>query len=80
MMNLKTYEVEIDHGKIVSRQPEQLPEHGRGFLTLERDSTTAKDQAASEKKLQALERLTQSLALDDAKANHWKEMIREARR
>lgn len=79
-MSLKTYEVEIDHGKIVAHQPEQLPETGHGFLTILNQNSVLKNSADSGKKLEALEQLTQNLALDDAKENHWKETIRKARR
>jgi hypothetical protein len=33
-MSYVTVEVEIDHGKVVSRDAEQLPEKGRGLLTI----------------------------------------------
>jgi hypothetical protein len=33
-MSYLTVEVEIDHGRIVSREPEKLPEMGTGLLTI----------------------------------------------
>lgn len=33
-MNPLTVEVEIDHGKLTTRQPHLLPEKGRGVLTV----------------------------------------------
>lgn len=33
-MSYVTVEVEIDHGRIVPREPERLPETGRGLLTI----------------------------------------------
>jgi hypothetical protein len=33
-MSLVTIEVEIDHGKIIPREPAKLPEHGNGLLTI----------------------------------------------
>ena len=33
-MSLVTLEVEIDHGRVISRGPEPLPEKGKGLLTL----------------------------------------------
>jgi hypothetical protein len=33
-MSLITIEVEIDHGKIIPREPAKLPEHGNGLLTI----------------------------------------------
>ena len=37
-MSLVTLEVEIDHGRVISRGPEPLPEKGLGLLTLLPDS------------------------------------------
>ena len=33
-MSYVTVEVEIDHGRIVPREPERLPEKGNGLLTI----------------------------------------------
>jgi hypothetical protein len=33
-MSYVTVEVEIDHGRIVPREPEKLPEQGSGLLTI----------------------------------------------
>jgi len=33
-MSFTTIEVTIDHGKIVPREPVNLPEHGNGLLTI----------------------------------------------
>jgi hypothetical protein len=33
-MSYLTVEVEIDHGRIVPREPERLPEKGSGLLTI----------------------------------------------
>ena len=33
-MSYLTVEVEIDHGRIVPREPEKLPEKGNGLLTI----------------------------------------------
>ena len=33
-MTYLTVEVEIDHGRIVAREPEKLPETGSGLLTI----------------------------------------------
>jgi hypothetical protein len=33
-MSYLTLEVEIDHGRIVPREPERLPEKGNGLLTI----------------------------------------------
>jgi hypothetical protein len=39
-MSLVTFEVEIDHGRVVARGSEPLPEKGRGLLTLLPDSAS----------------------------------------
>jgi len=33
-MSLKTLEVEIDHGRVIARSEDILPDHGRALLTL----------------------------------------------
>ena len=33
-MSYLTVEVEIDHGRIIAREPEKLPEKGSGLLTI----------------------------------------------
>jgi hypothetical protein len=33
-MSYITVEVEIDHGKVLPKEPDQLPETGRGLLTI----------------------------------------------
>ena len=33
-MSLKTLEVEIDHGRVIPRDEDTLPEHGRALLNL----------------------------------------------
>jgi hypothetical protein len=33
-MSYVTVEVEIDHGRVVPREPERLPEKGNGLLTI----------------------------------------------
>lgn len=38
-MSYLTLEVEIDHGRIVPREPEKLPEKGSGLLTILPPST-----------------------------------------
>ena len=37
-MSLVTFEVEIDHGRVIPRGSEPLPEKGKGLLTLLPDS------------------------------------------
>ena len=78
-MSYLTLEVEIDHGRIVSAEPEKLPEKGKGLLTV---LESAEDTGASPRmtQLEALEALQKSLNLDEAKAKAWMDMIRDARR
>lgn len=38
-MNYVTLEVEIDHGKLIAKQPERLPVSGKGLLTILPPST-----------------------------------------
>ncbi|MEK7675050.1 MAG: hypothetical protein AAB676_04330 [Verrucomicrobiota bacterium] len=33
-MSYLTLEVEIDHGKVVPKEPDKMPESGRGLLTI----------------------------------------------
>ena len=39
-MSFVTLEVEIDHGRVIPRGPEPLPEKGKGLLTLLPDSAS----------------------------------------
>jgi hypothetical protein len=66
-MSYLTLEVEVDHGRVVAKEPGQLPERGRGLLT-----------ALSP--LEALNALQQHLGLDEGKATEWMDAVREARR
>jgi hypothetical protein len=84
-MSYVTVEVDIDHGKIVAKEPDKLPEKASGFLTivtpelppLRTDKLTPEEAA---RRLQALHELQQSLQLDEAKAKAWMDMVRDARR
>jgi hypothetical protein len=69
-------EVEIDHGKIVPKEPDKLPERGRGLLTILQPVSHPTPLS----QLEAFEELRKSLNLDEAKAQAWIEMIRDARR
>ena len=77
-MTYLTVEVEIDHGRIVPRDPSRLPERGKGLLTVlepAEEATTAKLSP-----LEALEALQTHLKLDEQKAAEWKAAVRDARR
>ncbi|MBI2926539.1 MAG: hypothetical protein HYY24_12660 [Verrucomicrobia bacterium] len=76
-MSYVTVEVEIDHGRIVPREPERLPEKGTGLLTFPCPSAP---KLAAMSPLQALEALQRHLNLDQKKAEAWMALVREARR
>ena len=42
-MSLLTIEVSIDHGRVTPTEPVQLPETGRGFLTILPEPATLRD-------------------------------------
>ena len=70
-------EVEIEHGKVVPKEPDKLPESGHGLLTILPPAGQPTD---SVKFLQALEELQKRLNLDEKKAAEWVEAVRDARR
>ncbi|MBU6401417.1 MAG: hypothetical protein KGS61_13960 [Verrucomicrobia bacterium] len=76
-MNYVTLEVEIDHGRVVAKEPAQLPEKATGLLTILQPITPA---TARRTPLQALETLQSQLRLDEKKAAEWMADVREARR
>jgi len=76
-MSYLTLEVEIDHGKVVPKEPGQLPQTGSGLLTIFQSKPNAQPQLAP---LQALEALQKHLRLDAKKTAEWMTVVREARR
>jgi hypothetical protein len=76
-MSYLTLEVEIDHGKVVPKEPALLPETGTGLLTIFQSKTNEQPKLAP---LQALEALQKHLCLDAVKAAEWMTVVREARR
>ena len=50
-MSYLTLEVEIDHGKVVPKEPEKLPKKGEGLLTILQPaaSQSAQNEAARER-------------------------------
>jgi len=76
-MSYLTLEVEIDHGKIVPKEPEKLPEKGNGLLTI---LQPVAPELAKLSQLEAFHALQKHLNLDEAKAQAWMDLIREARR
>jgi hypothetical protein len=76
-MSYLTLEVEVDHGRVVAKEPGRLPEKGRGLLTiLQSDENTS----LALTPLQALDALQQHLGLDQRKTTEWMGTVREARR
>lgn len=78
-MSYLTVEVDIDHGRVVVAGPGQLPDKGKGLLTV----LEALEKEANIEKLPPLEAfhaLQKSLNLDAAKPKAWMNMIRDARR
>ncbi|MBM3861807.1 MAG: hypothetical protein FJ395_19460 [Verrucomicrobia bacterium] len=73
-MSLLTLEVEIQHGRVVPREPDKVPESGRGLLTILPSS------AGALSLLQVLERLQQHLHLDERQAADWAARVQDARR
>ena len=76
-MNYLTVEVEIDHGQVLSKGPESLPDKASGLLTIFQSEAV---NPVSTSPLQALEALQKYLHLDAAKAAEWMASVREARR
>jgi len=76
-MSYVTVEVGIEHGKVVVKEPSQLPESGQGLLTILPAIGPA---TAPTTFLQALESLQQHLHLDDKLAANWMASVRDARR
>jgi hypothetical protein len=76
-MSYVTVEVDIDHGRIVPREPEKLPEKASGLLTF---PVPPGPPPAGMTPLQALEALQRHLNLDQEKAEEWMASVREARR
>jgi hypothetical protein len=76
-MSYLTLEVEIDHGKVTTKEPSKLPEKASGLLTILLPDTSATSNLTP---LQALEELQKQLGLDDRKAADWMAAVREARR
>jgi hypothetical protein len=75
-MSLLTLEVEIQHGQVVAREPDKVPESGRGLLTI----LPADNGSGATAFLQALEQLQQHLHLDDRQAAEWIARVQDARR
>lgn len=76
-MSYLTLEVEIDHGRIVAKEPGGLPEKGSGLLTILQSGEHGLPPVTP---LQALDALQKHLRLDAQKAAEWMSAVRDARR
>jgi len=77
VMGYLTVEVEIDHGHVLAKGPESLPEKASGLLTIFRPDAVDRTGIPP---LQALESLQKHLRLDATQAMEWMTAVREARR
>ena len=76
-MSYLTLEVEIDHGRVVAKEPGELPEKGSGLLTILQSS---EDGPPKLNPLEALDALQKHLRLDAQKAAAWMDAVQDARR
>lgn len=76
-MSYLTVEVEIDHGHVLAKGAERLPEKASGLLTIFQSDAVNRTNLSP---LQALESLQKHLRLDPASAATWMASVREARR
>ena len=76
-MSYLTLEVEIAHGKVVTKEPSKLPEKASGLLTIFQPNAPEQSKLTP---LEALDALQNHLQLGAKKAVEWMATIREARR
>ena len=76
-MSYVTLEVEINHGKVVTKGPSKLPEKASGLLTIFQPDTSKQSKLTP---AEALDALQKHLRLDEKKAAEWVTAVREARR
>jgi hypothetical protein len=76
-MSYLILEVEIDHGKVVLKDPAQLPPKANGLLTVFQPDDQPQPKLTP---LQALDALQRHLQLDAKQAAAWMQSVREARR
>ena len=76
-MSYLTLEVEIDHGRVVPKEPSRMPQNCRGLLTIFQADENVQSKLTP---LQALEALQKHLQLDAKRATEWMAGVREARR
>jgi len=76
-MSYLTLEVEIEHGKVVLKEPSRLPQKASGLLTVFQPDENEQSRLTP---LQALDALQKHLRLDAKKAAEWMTVVRDARR
>jgi hypothetical protein len=76
-MSYLTVEVEIDHGRVLAKGADILPEKASGLLIIFKSDAINRTALSP---LQALESLQKYLHLDAAMAVEWMTSVREARR
>ena len=76
-MSYLTIEVEIDHGRVVAKEPSQLPEKASGLLTIFQGESPESSELTP---LAALDALQQHAGLGETQAQAWMATVREARR
>jgi hypothetical protein len=76
-MSYVTVEVDIEHGKVVPKEPGKLPQTGSGLLTILKAAPEAPSHLEP---LEAFRTLQRELQLTPEKAQAWKTAILEARR
>ena len=76
-MSYLTVEVEIDHGHVLAKGTESLPEKASGLLTILKSDAVGQ---TVKSRLQALATLQKHLRVDDVAATEWMVSVRNARR
>lgn len=79
-MSYLTLEVEIDHGRVIPTEPRQLPETGKGLLTILPPAGGKAGEPPKRTPLEALEALQRHLQLDDKGIEAWMAAVGDARR
>jgi hypothetical protein len=76
-MSYRTVEVEADHGHVLAKGAESLPEKASGLLTIFQSDAV---NLSAISPLQALDSLQKHLHLDTTQAAEWMASVREAGR
>jgi len=76
-MSYITLEIEIDHGRVVAKGTDQLPDKATGLLTILHPAPKESNEASV---LGALEALQAHLRVDERMAAQWMATVRDSRR